>query len=186
MTFLAQFWMPILASGVLVFIASSVIHMVIKWHNSDYRKLANEDEVRAAIRASSPAPGQYVIPHCADMKDMALPEMQKKFQEGPVAFLTVRPAGMPGMTQPLILWFLFTLAIGVIAAYLASRVLPANATFGQACRLVGTFAFVAYAAGSVQHGIWMGKPWGSVLKEFADGLIYGVITGATFGWLWPK
>ena len=70
MTFLAQLWLPIVASAVLVFIASSLVHMVIKWHNADYRKLANEDEVRAAVRAGGPAPGQYVIPYCADMKDM--------------------------------------------------------------------------------------------------------------------
>ena len=43
MTFLAQLWMPIVLSAVLVFAASSLIHMVLKWHNADYRPLANED-----------------------------------------------------------------------------------------------------------------------------------------------
>jgi hypothetical protein len=186
MDFLAQLWMPIIASAVLVFIASHVIHIVIKWHNSDYRKLANEDDVRAAIRAASPAPGQYVVPHCLDMKDMGTPEMQKKFVEGPIAFVTLRPSGMPSMGRTLALWFGYTLAIGVIAAYLASRALPSTASFGQVCRLVATVAFVAYAGGSVQMGIWFGKPWGSVVKDVADGLIYGVITGATFAWLWPR
>src|SRR5258705_1385777 len=99
---LAQLWIPILASAVGVFVASSLIHMVIKWHNADYRKLANEDDVRAVVRAGNPSPGQYVIPHCLDMKEMQAPEMQKKFQEGPIAFVTVRPSGMPSMGQPLV------------------------------------------------------------------------------------
>ena len=60
MSGIAQLWLPILSTAALIFIASSLIHMVFKWHNADYKKLANEDDVRAAIRATSPAPGQYV------------------------------------------------------------------------------------------------------------------------------
>lgn len=186
MTFLVQLWMPIILSAVLVFAASSLIHMVLKWHNSDYRKLANEDAVGAAIRAGNPAPGQYLVPHCLGMKEMQSPEMQQKFVEGPVGFVTLRPNGLPRMGGTLLLWFLFTLAIGVIAAYIASRTLPPGATFGQVCRVVGTLSFLAYAGGSVPAGIWMGKPWIIVAKEIGDGLIYGFITGAVFGWLWPR
>ena len=84
MNTITQLWMPNVATAVFIFIASSLIHMVFKWHNSDYRKLANEDDVRAALRATSPGPGQYIVPHCADMKDMAAEAMQKKFIEGPI------------------------------------------------------------------------------------------------------
>jgi hypothetical protein len=74
MEFVTLLWMPIAVSAVLVFIASSLVHMVFKWHNVDYRKLANEDEVRAAIRSGSPAtPGEYMIPHCLDGKDFKNP-----------------------------------------------------------------------------------------------------------------
>lgn len=186
MTFLAQLWMPIILSAVVVFAASSIIHMVLKWHNSDYLKLANEDAVRAAIRAGNPAPGQYLIPHCVGMKDMQSPEFQQKFQEGPVGWVTLGRNGPPRMGITLGLWFLFTLVIGVIAAYVASRTLPPSATFGQVCRVVGTLSFVAYAGGAAPAGIWMGKPWSSVAKEIVDGLIYGALTGAVFGWLWPR
>ena len=100
---LAQLWIPIVLSAVLVFAASSLIHMVFKWHNPDYRKLANEDEVRAAIRSSSPAPGQYMIPHCIDPKEMQKAEVQQKYKDGPVGFLMLRPAGAPSMGTPLAL-----------------------------------------------------------------------------------
>ena len=184
MAFLAQLWLPIVVSAVLVFVASSLIHMVIKWHNSDYRKLTNEEDVRAVVRAGAPSPGQYVVPHCLEMKEMQSAEMQRKFQEGPVAFVTIRPSGQPSMGQPLVLWFVFTLFVSVIAAYLASKAFLEPSTFLGTCRLVGGVAFLAYAGGSIQQGIWMGRPWDSVLKDVADGAIYAAITGATFAWLW--
>lgn len=182
--FLAQLWIPILASAVLVFVASSLIHMVIKWHQADYRGLSNEDVVRSAIRAGNAAPGQYVVPYCREMKEMAAPEMQAKFREGPNAFIMLRPAGPPDMGRPLALWFLYSVAIAVLAAYVASKTLHADATFGQVLRVVSILSFLAYSGGSVQMGIWMGKPWPSVAKDVLDGLIYGAITGATFAWLW--
>ena len=42
MNAILHLWLPILATAVMIFIASSLIHMVFKWHNADYRKLANE------------------------------------------------------------------------------------------------------------------------------------------------
>ncbi|MGZ5039261.1 MAG: hypothetical protein ACXWBQ_00850 [Usitatibacter sp.] len=186
MSFLAELWIPIIVSAVLVFIASSVIHMVVKWHNSDYNKLANEDAVRAAIRAGNPTPAQYVVPHCADMKAMASPEMQQKFVEGPIAFITLRPPGPPRMGGSLGMWFVYILFICVIGAYVAQRSLPEGATFNQVARVVGALSFLAYSGGSIQTAIWMGKPWSSAAKEVLDGIIYAAIAGAVFGWLWPR
>jgi hypothetical protein len=120
------------------------------------------------------------------MKEMRTPEAQQKFIDGPIAFLTVRPSGPPRMGGALALWFLFSLALGAIAAYVAAKTLPPNATFGQVCRVVGILSFLAYSGGSVSGGIWMGKPWSSVAKDVLDGLIYAALTGATFGWLWPR
>lgn len=184
MDFLAQLWLPILVSAVLVFIASSVIHMVVQWHKPDYHGFSNEEAVRSAINAGKPAPGQYIVPYCSDMKDMQKPEMIKKFEEGPIAFMMVRAPCVPKMGGSLGMWFAFNVAIAVIGAYIAAKVLPANASFGQVFRVVGTLAFVAYAGGSVQMGIWMGKPWSSVAKEMLDALIYGALTAGTFAYLW--
>ena len=183
---LEQLWIPILASAVGVFVASSLIHMVFKWHNSDYRKLANEDDVRAVVRASSPAPGQYVIPYCNDMKLLQTPEYQQKFKDGPVAFLFVRPSGPPTIGPSLGLWFALTLVVSLLAAYLASKSLPNTATFLQVCRVVGTVTLMAYAGGSISSAIWMGKPWASAAKEVLDAFIYGLVSALIFGWLWPR
>ena len=185
MVSLTQLWIPILMSGVLVFIASSLIHMVFKWHNADYNALSNEDEVRAAVTRGNPAPGQYVIPHCADMKQMGSPEMTKKFTEGPVAMLVLKASGPPAMGAALGQWFAFVIAISFSAAYIASRTLAAGTDYLQVFRVVGAVTFLAYAAGSFPAAIWMGKPWGSAAKEMLDGLIFALLTAGTFGWLWP-
>ena len=37
-----QLWLPVLLSAVFCWIASALIHMVIKYHNADYKKLNNE------------------------------------------------------------------------------------------------------------------------------------------------
>lgn len=186
MSFIAELWIPIVASTVLIFVASSIIHMVIKWHYTDYRAFSNEDAMRATVRAANPTPGQYVIPYCTDMKDLQKPEMQQKFIEGPIAFVTVRPSGPPKMGGALGMWFAFILAVCLITAYVASRTIPEGASALHVARLVGALSFLAYGAGSIQMGIWMGKPWPVVMKDLIDAVIHAAIAGAIFGWLWPR
>jgi hypothetical protein len=55
-------WLPILISAVIVFIASSIIHMASPWHKNDYPRLANEDAFRAAVGPLDLPPGDYMIP----------------------------------------------------------------------------------------------------------------------------
>lgn len=167
----AQLWLPALASAALVFVASSVIHMLLKWHNSEYRSFSDEEGVRAALRAD--APGQYVVPYIGDMKRMKEPQVQRKLEEGPVAFVTLRRAGSFNMGAPLALWFAYTAAVSAIAGGVTLG-LPAP---------TGVVAFLAYAGGAIQQGIWMGKPWSSVAKEVLDAAIYGALTGMAFAWL---
>ena len=182
---LAQLWIPLVLSAVLVFVASSLIHMVFKWHNSDYLKLPNEDEVRAALNKTRPAPGQYVVPHCPDMKDMQKPEVQQKFKDGPVGMVVLRASGTPSMGPMLGQWFALNLVFAFITAYVACKSLPMGASFVAVYRVVSLVTFLAYAGGSVQAGIWMGKPWGSVAKDLLDGMIYAAVTAVTFAALWP-
>lgn len=186
MTALLSLWLPILLSAVVVFVISSLIHMVIKWHASDYRGFANEDAVRDAIRAGNPSPGRYVVPYCADMKQMSSEVMQTKYREGPVGHIMLAPAGVPNMGKYLGLWFLWSLAVAVVAAFLAAQLFgldPARAR--AAAKLVGAVTFVAYGFGTVQESIWMARPWSSSAKYLLDAALYGVGSGLVFFWLWP-
>ena len=182
---LAQLWLPIVLSAVGVFIASSVVHMALKWHNSDYRKLPNEDEVRAALKSSANAPAMYFVPHMMDHKAIAQPGNAQKFIEGPVALVTIRPPGPPKMGPYLIQWFILSLAISAVAGYLASRTVPAGASFLAVCRPTSIVAFMAYGMGSITDGIWWSRPWGVVVKDLLDAAIYALVTACIFAAFWP-
>ncbi|MFM1873954.1 MAG: hypothetical protein RL398_3376 [Planctomycetota bacterium] len=179
---LAALWLPILVSAVFVFLASSVIHMALPIHRGDYRKLPREDAVLDTLRSSVP-PGQYMFP-CADsMKDMGTPEMQAKFAHGPLGTLIVRPGGSMNMGKSLGQWFVLCLCIGLCVAYAVGLVLPAGD--GRVFRIATTIATLAYAFGGVTDSIWKGVRWSTTLKFVFDGVVYGLVTGATFAWLWP-
>ena len=180
---LAALWLPIVLSAVIVFIASSIMHMVLPYHKSDYHPLPNEDNVRAALRGVKP--DLYMMPFCSHEK-MKSPEIQAKFQEGPVGHITMLPSGPPNMGSYLGKWFGFCLIVGLFSAYLASRTLAPGTDYLQVFRVAGTAAFMAYGLGNLSYSIWKGMPLGVTLKEVVDGLVYGLLTGGTFGWLWPK
>jgi hypothetical protein len=186
MVSLGSLWLPILVSAVLVFVVSAIIHMVLKYHNSDYKPLPNEDAVRAAIRAGNPAPAQYVIPYCSDMKDMDKPEMQKKYSEGPVAVINLMSPGKPNMGKYLTQWFVFIVFVSLFIAYVAAHTIAPGALYLQVFRVVGAVGFLAYGAGQIPESIWMGKPWKITVKGVFDGLVYALVTAGTFGWLWPR
>ena len=63
-------WLPILLSAVVVFVASSIIHMVLPYHRSDFKKLPDEEGVMGALRKSAVPPGDYVFPKPDSMKAM--------------------------------------------------------------------------------------------------------------------
>ena len=186
MVSLGSLLLPIVLSAVLVFIASSIIHMVLKYHNKDYSPLPNEDAVRAAIRAGNPPPGQYIIPYCSDMKAMEKPEVKQKYIDGPVGVLNLMRPGVPRMGTYLSQWFVFILVVSFFIAYIAAHSIPTGARYLEVFRVVGAVGFLAYAAGQLPAAIWMGKPWKVAWKEAFDGLVYGLVTAGTFGWLWPR
>lgn len=186
MVSLGELWLPIMVSTVLVFIASAIIHMVLKYHNKDYTRLPNEDAVRAAIRAGNPPPAQYIIPYCTDMKEMEKPEVKQKYIEGPVGVLNLLPPGLPSMGKSLTQWFLFILCVSFFIAYITAHTIPTGARYLDVFRVVGAVGFLTYGLGQLPAAIWMGKPWKVAWKEALDGLVYGLVTAGAFGWLWPR
>ena len=182
---IAALLVPIFLSAVIVFLASSLLHMVLTYHRSDYQKLPNEDAVGAAIRAGNAAPGQYLIPHMS-MAEMRSPEGIEKFKKGPVGMLFLRQSGAPGMGKNLVQWFVYSLVVGVFVAYITGRTVGAGAPYLSVFRVAGTAAVLAYAGGAPIDSIWRWQTWGATVKAIIDGLVYALLTAGTFGWLWPK
>lgn len=178
-------WLPVVASAVAVWIASSILHMVLKYHRADYKQLANEDVVAAALRPSAPAPGVYAIPYCAEPSQMKDPAMRKRYDEGPVALLHVMRSGPPAMGKYLGLWFLFCLLVSFTAGYVARHALAEGASGLEVLRITGTLAFVGYGYGNIQDAVWRGVPWSNALRGLLDAAIYALVTGWVFRLLWP-
>jgi len=186
MNAMLSLWLPVLLGAGVVFFLSSLIHMVFKWHQADYRGLDREDAVRNAIHGSQPTPGHYVLPYCQDMKEMAGEAMQQKYREGPTGFLTIVPGGPPRLGRTLGLWFGLTLAVAGAAALLAVQAYglgPARAH--EAGRLAGIVTFLAYGTGSFCESIWLGRPWATTGRYLLDAVLYGIGSGLVFAWLWP-
>ncbi|NVK21650.1 MAG: hypothetical protein HWD86_03975 [Kangiellaceae bacterium] len=179
-------WLVILLTGLFCWIASALIHMAFKYHNADYKKLANEDDVSEALGAKNPAPGLYHLPHCADMSDMGKPEMQERFKKGPIAMISVFPNGMPPMGKLLVQQFLFFALVSFLIAYVSSLAFPAGIEYMNIFRFVFVLAFIAYGMGEIPYSIWYGHPWSNCIRFLIDAVIYAGVTAGTFAWLWPS
>ncbi|MDH3292385.1 MAG: hypothetical protein OEO20_14185 [Gemmatimonadota bacterium] len=182
---LVSLWIPIVLSAVLVFVASSILHMVLTYHRSDFAKLPSEDTVMDALGPLSIPPGEYVFPHSSSPAEMKDPAFIDKVNKGPVAFMTVMPNGMPKMGGQLVQWFIYCVIVAIFAAYIATRALGPNPPYLSVFRFVGATAFIGYSVALWQNSIWYKRAWSSTLKSTVDGLVYALLTAGTFGWLWP-
>jgi len=183
---IASLWKPILLSGVIVFLASWIIHMFLPYHRSDFGKLPSEDQAMEALRKLNIPPGDYMMPHGGGPEGMRNPAFIEKMTKGPVIVMTVMKAGPPSMGSNLIQWFIYCVVVGGLAAYIAGRALHPGTPYLQVFRFAGCTAFIAYAIAMWQDSIWYKRAWSTTIKNTIDGLIYGCLTGGTFGWLWPK
>jgi hypothetical protein len=185
MTGLAALWLPILLSAVAVFLASSVIHMVLTWHKTDFAKVPDEVKFRESVGALKLPPGDYCVPHAGSMDEMKSPEFATKQEQGPVMIFTVIPNGKTAMGKYLVQWFVYSVVISFLAAYVASRALPPGAQYLRVFQMAGVAAFIGYTAAAWPLSIWYHRAWSTTIKTTVDGLIYALLTAGVFGWLWP-
>ena len=183
---IASLWLPILLSSVLVFVASSIIHMASPWHKTDYPRLPDQDKVLDALRPFAIPPGDYFMPRARDMKDMKTPEFALKMKQGPVFVMTMMPNGVMSMARNLGIWFAYIVVLGIFGAYVASGEFPPGTPSLKVFALVGTTVFLGYSAALWQMSIWYYRSWSITIKSTLDGLIYALLTAGTFAWLWPR
>lgn len=181
---LVSLWLPILLSALVVFVASAIIWMLLKWHDADWQKLPDEESARAALGGA--ARGEYALPYAMSAAARNSEDFRKKCEEGPVAFLTIFEPGLPKMGRQLALWFAFCIVLSWFVAYLLVATTPAGATYLHVFQVAGTAAFLGYGGSAIPASIWFGQGWGRTLKDLVDGLVYALLTAGVFGWLWPQ
>ncbi len=183
---LAGLVVPILLSSAIVWVASSVIHMLLPWHKGDFSRLPDEPRFRSAVGPLAIPPGDYLVPRCDSMAEMKSPEFKAKMTEGPVMIMTVRPNGVMGMGKELGAWLVYILVVGAFSAWIACYALRVGAPYLSVFRVVGMAAFMGYALALWQLAIWYHRSTRVTLTSTIDGLIYALLTAGTFGWLWPR
>ena len=183
MDFLSALWIPILVSGILVWIASFLIWMVSPMHKGEWKKLSDEKGFMGALTEMGVQPGQYMFPCAEDGKQMKDPEFCEMAKRGPSGTLIVWP-GMPNMGKNMALTLIVYWIIGVFVAYLCAHTLNGSEPYLAKFRVAGTAAVMAYVFASIPHDIWFGRSGKSIMTGIVDGVIYGLLTAGTFGWLW--
>ena len=178
-------WLPIVVASVAVFFASWLIHMLLKYHSNDFKKMPNEDAVMDALRKLNIPVGEYMVPRCDNMKQMKEPAFLDKLNKGPVFMMTVMPNGPFNMGKSLGAWFVYCGVVSVFAAYITGRAVPAGSEYLHVFRFAGCVAFVGYTLALWQDAIWYKRTLSTVIKHSIDGLIYGCVTGGVFGAMWP-
>lgn len=181
---LIDLWMPILSSVVVEFFASSFAYMVLPHHRKDWGKAPNEDALLEFVRSHDIKSGQYMFPGCQNFNELKDPDVKKRYVAGPHGTLRVW-AGMPNFGRNLILTSLLYIVIGVFVAYLATIALNQRADFKSAFRFTGIAAVMTYCLGFVGNTIWYGQPLKPFLNDLAAGIVFGLLSGAVFGFLWP-
>ena len=182
---LTSLWLPILLSAAAIFFLSFLMWMVLPHHRKDHAALPDEDGAMRYLRGQGLRPGLYVFPHCKDAQAMKDPEWVKKQQEGPSGTLIVTPPGACNMGAALGKWFLLLLVICTVTAYVATIALPAGADYLLVFRLVGSTLLLAFCSNVFSDAIWKSHPRRPVLMHVLDGVLYALVAGGIFGWLWP-
>ena len=182
---LKELWLPIVVSGVIVWVASFLIWMVSPMHKGEWKSLPDEKGFMGAMIEMGVQPGQYMFPNPTDRSDMKNPEFLERVKRGPNGIITVWP-GPANMGKNMVLTLILYWIVSLFVAYLGWNCLQPTDPYLHKFRISGTAAVMAYCFASLPHDIWFGRPGRAILTSLIDGVIYGLLTAGTFAWLWPK
>ena len=184
MVAVTSLWIPVLLSAVLVFVASAILQMVIGHHWNDMRSVPRQQQLLDSLRALSLPVGDYMVPRPASRAAARDPAFMEQLDKGPVARLQVLPGGM-NMGRSLAQWFAYCVLVSVFVACIAVPVLHRGASYPLVFHTAAGIAFGCYALALPQASIWYGRSWRMTVMTIIDGLVYGMLTGGTFGAFWP-
>lgn len=183
MQFLLDMWLPILVSGVLVWIAGFLMWMLLGLHKNEWLELPDERGFMGAMLEMGVKPGQYAFPFSDNGKRMKDPEFQERMNRGPLGYARIWP-GPPNMG----LFMAGTLAvnwvIAVFVAYIGSLAAFPESPYLAKFRVIGATAVAIYTLGRLPNDIWFRTPPASVGRNLFEGVVYGLLTAGTFAWLW--
>jgi hypothetical protein len=185
MEFLAQLWLPIVLSAVVVWVLSFLFWAVLPFHHKDWKTLPDEAAVTGFIRGAGIAPGNYAFPNCTSAAQKKDPEFQKKWKEGPSGTLAVWPTNL-SMPRNMLLTFLVYLVIGVFIGYIGANAFTGPISQKQIFQVLGAAGVAAYSFSFVPNQIWFNHTPSAIVRNIIEGVIYGLATGLIFALMWPR
>lgn len=183
MSFVAQHWLPILVSAVLVFVLSAASHMVLPWRRNEWGRITEFDALQAALRGLKP--GLYAFPASPDPKQQMTKEWMERWAKGPSGWLTLAAPGPIDMRRNMALSFLVFVGAAFLDAYVASHALGPAPHPRAVFRIVGTVGFMTFGVASIFDSIWYHRPWRAYVSDVIDALLFGLVMAGVFAWLWP-
>lgn len=184
MEFLSALWLPIVVSAVFVWIASFLMWMVLPIHKGEWKKLSDERGFMGGLLEMGVKPGQYMFPCAESSQQMKDPEFKELMARGPSGHMTIWP-GPANMGLFMLVTLVIYAIISLFVAYVAYLALTPADTYITRFRVTGAMAVAIYCLGRLPNDIWFRTPGSSIAKALLDGVVYGLITAGTFGWLWP-
>ncbi len=197
MDFLTHLWLPIVASAGAVWIASCLAWMVVGHHKGDWKEIPNEGEFIAAVQRMGIPAGSYGFPEFRKCEGLTKEQKKAKWedmQKGPMGLLRVW--GPISMGKNMVLTLLVYLVASALVGYIGWNALghadsvagslAGRPAFAKVMQVLGTAGVLAYSFASLPNDIWFQKSRREVVTHLVDGVVFGLITGAVFAWLWPK
>lgn len=202
MDFLTHLWLPILVSGVGVWIASFIAWMAIGHHKKDRDAIPDgrEQEFMDTITRLNIRPGNYGFPdfcqHDALPRKERMDALKALYDRHPQGLLRVWAPTNMGLNM--LLTFLFYLVTSAVIGSLAWAALPHGAAivlpegasgssiWWKVFQVVGTAGILAYCFATFPHDVWFQKKRRAMAMDWIDGIVFGLITGAIFAWMWPR
>ena len=184
MELLIPLWLPILLSATAIWVISAIVWMALPHHKRDFIGLPDEDGFMDYLRQSGIKPGNYVFPDFRAREAMRSEKTQTALNEGPVGHLSVwqTPVTMGGK---MVATFIVYLVVSTLIAYLSRVALPGAAPFAKVFQVAATAGILAYSFSFIPNAVWFGSYKRTIVANFVDGIVFGLITGAIFAWRWP-
>ena len=179
---LSELWLPILVSAVVLQFTSAFIHTALGfWHTPDYWNVEDDRPFIEAMRRLKS--GMYIVPR---MSRKPTPEETAERESGPSALMYVRNPSKFSFGATLGKYFVYCLVSAIFVAYIAGETLARGTEYLRVFQIAGATGTIFWAFGNnISDAIWYGKPWRVAIKYAIDGLLYGMLMGGVFGWLWP-
>jgi hypothetical protein len=178
-----------LASGVAMFIWTSVAHTALPLARIGIRELPNESTVLAPLQASAGSqdglylyPGMGVAPG-ASLKEWnaAMPAYERKLASGPSGLLIYHPPGRPSMTTSQLVTGFLTELIEVLLACVLLSVATLKSYTSRAAFVV-VIGVIASMPTNVSYWNWYGFPGNYTAAymfiQIVGFAIVGLIAGA--------